>query len=166
MRQVSPEVFIVESAVAQIGPRELNLLKQAALNSPRGKARVCAHRSNEDALHEMIIVHAGHAYVRPHRHHGKSESFHIVEGRVTVVLFDEAGTVVDRIPLGPPGSGRSFFYRLSDSLYHTVLFEDAMAVFHEVTNGPFLPEEADFAAWSPLESDMAGREAFLAGLAR
>ena len=162
MKQLSAEVFTIAPPIARIGSQELDVLKQAAQASPRGKARVCAHPGDDDTLHEMIIVHAGYPYVRPHRHHGKSESFHVIEGRLTVVLFDDAGGIVDRILMGPFGSGRTFFYRLSDCLYHTVLFEDDLVVFHEVTNGPFVPEDAQFAPWAPLESDLLGRERFLA----
>jgi cupin fold WbuC family metalloprotein len=164
MKQISAEVFLVEPPIGKIGENELALLKSTAMANPRHRARICAHPDSEDRLHEMVIAHAGRPYVRPHRHPNKSESFHMIEGRLTVVLLDDNGKVVDRVPMGPPGSGRVLFYRLSACVYHTVLFEDDIAVFHEVTNGPFVPGDAEFAPWGPLDDDIAGQRRFLAGL--
>jgi len=164
VKQISPEVFLVEPPIGRIGAEELAVLKKAALANPRQRARICAHPDNQDNLHEMIIAHAGRPYVRPHRHPRKSESFHMIEGRLTVVLLDDNGKVVERVAMGPAGSGRVLFYRLSACMYHTVLFEDDIAVFHEVTNGPFVPGEAEFAPWAPTDDDVEGQRRFLAGL--
>jgi len=161
---VSEEVFYARDGIVRIGPEEIDVVKRQALFNPRRRCRICAHPSTEDRLHEMIIVHAGDLYVHPHRHPGKSESFHIIEGRLSVVLFDDAGHEVDRIRMGPPGSGRAVFYRLSQALYHTVLLEDPIVVFHEVTNGPFVAGETEFAPWAPGDGDAPAQAAFRAGL--
>src|SRR5215203_4000505 len=121
LRKVNAEIFIAEDPIVQCGDAEIAFLKQCALASPRKRACICAHKSNQDPLHEMLIAISAASYIHPHRHLNKSESFHIVEGSVDVAIFDAAGTLKDVIQLGAPGTGRAFFYRLSESAFHTLL---------------------------------------------
>jgi len=44
----------------------------------------------------------------PHRHYNKSESFHVVEGEVDIVLFDDISGALKVIRMGACGSGKSF----------------------------------------------------------
>lgn len=151
LRKVNDEVYVADEPIVRMGPGEIAFVKEEARKSPRRRARICAHRSNDDALHEMLIAISSASYIHPHRHIGKAESFHIVEGEVDVAVFDEAGTVVDVIELGAMGSGRSFYYRLSDSAFHTLLIRSEFLVVHEVTNGPFDRARTVLAPFAPPE---------------
>jgi cupin fold WbuC family metalloprotein len=97
----------------------------------------------------MIIAFCGDTYNRPHRHRGKSESFHLIEGRVAILFLDEQGACTKKVFLGPPGSGLPFLYRLSSDRWHTVIPLDNHVIIHETTTGPFEPGQTEFAAWSP-----------------
>ena len=101
----------------------------------------------------MLIVHEKDCYVRPHMHVNKTESFHIIEGTVDIIIFDEDGQIKDIIPMGDYGTGRKFFYRLPHSCYHTLLIQSEVLVFHEITNGPFRPDDTVWALWAPEETD-------------
>jgi cupin fold WbuC family metalloprotein len=147
----SDEVFVALDPIVSWGDEEIAFVKRTALANPRRRARICAHRSNDDALHEMIIAIAASSYIHPHRHIDKAESFHIIEGEVDVVVFDDAGVVTDVIELGGAGSGRRFYYRLSHSAFHTLLIRTEYLVVHEVTNGPFAPERTLLAPFAPPE---------------
>lgn len=162
-RQVSPEVFVATDGVVAIDRGDLAALRAQALTNPSRKARICAHPSVGDALHEMVIVHMSGAYVRPHKHPRKSESFHMIEGRLDIVLFDDVGQVDRVIALAADGPG-SLFYRLSECRFHTVVPRSDVVVFHEVTNGPFDRSETVFAAWAPDESDVSGIAQFASDL--
>ena len=151
LRKVNDEVFIALDPIVKFGGEEIAFLKQTARASPRKRARICAHKTNEDALHEMIIAISAASYIHPHKHLGKSESFHIVEGEVDVAVFDDAGAIVDVIALGAMGSGRRFYYRLSESAFHTLLIRTDFLVVHEVTNGPFHRERTVLAPFAPPE---------------
>jgi cupin fold WbuC family metalloprotein len=151
LQKKSDEVFVALDPIVQWGDEEIAFVKRTALASPRKRARICAHKSNDDALHEMIIAIAASSYIHPHRHIDKAESFHIVEGEVDVAIFDEAGSVVDVIKLGGPGSGRRFYYRLSHSAFHTLLIRSESLVVHEVTNGPFARDRTVLAPFAPPE---------------
>ena len=165
LRKINEEVFIAGDAIVRIGDEEIAFLKAQAQSSPRKRARICAHKSNDDALHEMVIVISAASYIHPHRHVGKSESFHIIEGEVDVAVFDEAGAITDVIELGAPGSGRRFFYRLSESAFHTLLIRTDYLIVHEVTNGPFARDGTVFASFAPSEDKADEACAYMAGVA-
>lgn len=168
MREVSEEVFYADGPITKVTAGDIATLKARAAGNRRRRSRLCAHPGTDDGLHEMLIVHSRGAYVPPHRHRGKSESFHMIEGELDVVIFTEDGGIREVISMAAPGeknSGRPFYYRLSDSYFHTVIPVSEVVVFHETTNGPFRREDTDFAAWAPAESDPpAAQAAFLDGL--
>jgi cupin fold WbuC family metalloprotein len=166
LRKVNDEVFVALDAIVKFGDEEIAFLKRTALASPRQRARICAHRTNEDALHEMIIAISAASYIHPHRHIGKSESFHIVEGEVDVAVFDEVGKVVDVIELGATGSGRRFYYRLSESAFHTLLIRSDCLVVHEVTNGPFAKDRTVLAPFAPPEEQQEAARDYMKRVAR
>lgn len=149
----SPEVLIATGGVVRVSATDVEELVSRATRSNRRRARLCTHPAPDDALHEMMICLARETYIRPHRHAGKSESFHIITGELDVILFDDAGTVADVIRMGPYGSGKAFFYRLMEPAFHTVLVRTPHVLFHETTNGPFAPGETEFAEWAPREGD-------------
>lgn len=158
LRKVNDEVFIALDPIVKVGQEELGFLKQQAADNQRKRARICAHKTNDDALHEMLIAISAKSYIHPHKHLGKSESFHIVDGIVDVVVFDDGGEIREIIELGDARSGRNFYYRLSESAFHTLLIRTDFLVVHEVTNGPFSRDKTVLADFAPVEEhvDEAG----------
>ncbi len=161
LRVEAPGIFYTPDAISTIGAREIAFVKEQALASPSKRARLCVHPNPEDRLHQMLIGLVQGTYVRPHRHPEKSESFHMVEGALTVVIFDDAGRIEREVALGAPGMGGDICYRMSESRFHTVLPRTEVAIVHEITNGPFLPGQTSYAPWSPEESDTAPAAAYL-----
>jgi len=147
------DVLVAVEGVLKITPEDVAGLCERSLRSERGRARLCAHRTIADPIHEMVISLARGTYVRPHRHVGKSESFHTIEGELDVILFDDKGGVREVVRMGPYRSGKTFFYRLIEPYFHTVMVRSKVAVIHETTNGPFDPAETEYAAWAPVEGD-------------
>ena len=160
-RAESAEVLYPLETIVTVDAKMIDELKREAAKNPRRRIRLCAHRGVDDRVHEMIIVHTKDTYVRPHRHTGKSESFHVIDGLVDVVVFGDGGEIADVIPMGSFSSGRTFFYRIADPLYHTLLIRSDVLVFHEATTGPFRREETGFAPWAPDESDPAAVAKFM-----
>jgi cupin fold WbuC family metalloprotein len=165
-RMESQEVLYADEPLVTVERADIESLKARAGANPRRRIRLCTHVSPEDRVHEMLIVHTSDAYVRPHKHLDKVESFHVIEGQGRIVIFDEEGHVEQVIPIGNYGSGRCFYYRLSSARFHTVLIDSPALVFHETTNGPFRPLETVWAPWSPPESDHAACSAYADELRR
>jgi cupin fold WbuC family metalloprotein len=151
IRKESAEVLYPEEDVVTVTAADLDELKKLALQNPRQRVRLCAHRSPQDNLHEMFIVHTPDCYVRPHKHLGKAESMAVLEGEVDVVLFNEDGSIRQIIQMGAPGSGKIFYQRLSDPIFHTLIIRTPFLVFHESTEGPFRRESTIFPKWAPAE---------------
>ncbi len=164
-REHNAEVLYAEDPIVQVDRADVEFLVERAAKNPRKRIRLCAHRSVNDKLHEMLIVHARECYVRPHKHLTKSESFHVISGVVDIVLLDETGGIIEVVPMGDYSTGRKFFYRLADPHYHTLLIRSEYVVFHEITNGPFNRADTIFAPWSPEQEDARGAKQFLEKLA-
>ena len=159
-RQESSEVFYTDTPQVRVTTDDFIQLKEAALASPRQRARLCAHPDPDDSLHEMIIVLTRDAYIRPHRHHNKSESFHLVEGGLRVFQFDERGEIRGAMTLGPPGSDHPFYCRSAALEFHSVRVKTDFVVFHETTPGPFDPKDTEYASWAPADDDLTGQQEF------
>jgi cupin fold WbuC family metalloprotein len=152
-QQESTEVFYAADRIATVGRDDIDYLKKRAAESGRERSRLCTHRSTNDLLHEMFIVHSTDTYVRPHKHLGKAESFHLIEGRIDVIVFDENGAITDVVQMGEYSSGLRFYYRIGDPTYHTLMILSDVAVFHEVTMGPFVRDDTIYAPWSPTDDN-------------
>lgn len=135
-------------------------LKEKALKAGVKKARICAHPSIEATLHEMFIYHAKEAYVRPHKHINKIESFTVMEGEADAIFYDEQGAITRIIPLGK-SKERAIYYRLSTPTYHSLVIRSDYILFYEATQGPFKREDTLFSEWSPEEGSESLVQEFL-----
>jgi len=109
-------------------------------------------------------VHHREAYVRPHRHSGKPESFHLIEGTAQAVIFEDDGQIRDVLEMAPYGQGKLCYYRMPDEVFHTILITSDWLVFHETTAGPFDPTRTAFPDWAPDGSDAGAAQAYMAKL--
>lgn len=139
----------------------LGELKARAKNAPLLRARICLHSDVEHPVQEMVIAFYKDTYVRPHRHIGASESFHVMEGEIDVIFFDEVGKLTDRVRLGGPETNSPSLYRLSEAKWHSLVVATEYAIVHEVSKGPFRRDQACFAPWSPSTEDRKGIDLFL-----
>ena len=145
------EVFRQADPIVEIGADWLSRLKQSAIESSLGRCRVCVHVDDTAAVQEMILAIRQDVLFRPHRHPNKTESFHLIEGDLDIVVFDEDGAPIRAVRLAAIGGGKPFYYRLNDALYHAILPRTPLVVFHETTTGPFASNDAEFADWAPHE---------------
>lgn len=152
-RQESPEVLYPVEDIVFCTEADWSQLKALAMANPRQRIRLCMHRSPEDSLQEMLIVHTKDTYVRPHKHVGRVESFSVLEGIVDVILFEEDGAVQQVIKMGPPSSGDRYFLRMNRPVYHSLVIHSDFLVFHEATTGPFGREQTVFPAWARSGND-------------
>src|SRR4051812_46136918 len=102
------EVFTHSENIIAIGEDWLDRLKVAAQQSPLRRSRLCLHLSPNDTVQEMIIALCQDVLFQPHRHEHKTESFHIIDGELDLVIFDGHGTPIQTLKMAPPGSGKIF----------------------------------------------------------
>lgn len=160
------EAIYNDQDIFAVTPELIADLKRRALASPRQRFRICLHHSNDHRTHEMIIVFRQGTFMPPHRHpEGKSESYHVIEGAMTVYLFNDQGRATRTIKMAQYGGRLPFMYRLSTNAWHMPVATSEWLVYHETYSGPFDKEaDVEFPAWVPSEEDRPAVRKFLAGL--
>jgi len=121
--------------------RVLDALKARVPDRPGAAARVCLHDGPQAAAQNMIIVLRRGGGARPHRHATREETYHMIEGRLRLSLFDDAGRETGSCVLGGPGTGLPSIYRMPADVWHVTEPETDLAVFHESRPGPFAPSD-------------------------
>ena len=165
MKKSSDEVFFAPYPKTGLTWETVEALKLQVRNNASHKARICIHDSMSAGVHQMLIGLSDKVYVRPHKHRSKDESIHVIEGRARLVIFDETGRITEVMELGGTDPGRHFFTRLGPGIYHTLIVESEIFVFHETIAGPFNREDTVWAPWAPDIQDHENVSAFVAGLA-
>jgi cupin fold WbuC family metalloprotein len=125
--------------------------------SPRQRQHLNIHASHEAPFQRLFIAFGLDSYVRPHRHHlvPKDETLIAAQGLLGVIVFDDAGQVVQQLKLGTerhaaPGVGP--VVDMPAGTWHTVLALTPDAVLLEGKAGPFDPQgPREFADWAPEE---------------
>ena len=148
--KINDHVFKTNANIVTINRNDIKVLKQLAAKNDLRRCRLCGHKSDQDELHEMIIAMQKDSLIQPHKHKGKIESYHMIEGEMDIVLFSEKGEIEEVVKMSSTISDeRSIYYRLNCDQYHTLVLHSEMCVFHEVTKGPFLKEDTQYASFSP-----------------
>ena len=124
--------------------------------------RLCLHEDPDALLHDMIVVQYAGQYFRPHKHLEKNESYHMIEGEMGVVIFDDEGKVVDACRMDASGTA---IYGVGTGMYHTNFPLTDVAVYHESRPGPFVPGDSVFAPWGPDGENEEAARKFVAEMA-
>ena len=130
----------------------LDHVSGVAAATPRGRKNFNFHRAETDASHRLLNAIEPGSYIQPHRHldPAKDETLVVVSGRLGVVVFDEAGSVVETAVL--VAGGERCGINLLHGTYHTVLALEPGTVFFESKAGPYRPLEiAEQAPGAPVE---------------
>ncbi len=147
------EVLYVDQEPIILSRKDIDELKRLAVINPRQRIRLCAHKSQNDQLHEMFIIHTKECYVRPHKHLGKVESISILEGEVDVILFHDNGSIMKVFEMGDLSTGKLFYHRLNKPIYHMLIIKSNLLLFYEITEGPFIKSNTIFPEWAPADYD-------------
>jgi cupin fold WbuC family metalloprotein len=123
----------------------LTTLGQQARQSPRLRANSNLHQELTDPIQRLAIAMEPSTLILPHRHPHTWEILTALRGRFTVLVFDDAGRVIERAALGEETS----VVEIPAGGWHAVLSRDEGAVIFEVKHGPYAPiVDSDVAAWS------------------
>lgn len=152
----STECYETEDKIPRFGAEELAFLGSAIGKSPRRRSRICTHRSVQERLHEMFVIYSDRTFVRPNKHIGKDESVFVIRGTADFLFFDDAGLVTQVVEMGDVASGKAYYCRVPEGVYHTIIMRSPEVVLFEGTPGPFNPAETVYADWGPREEDVEG----------
>lgn len=138
---VPDEVEFATSTITIVDEAVIDRVRRAAHASPRRRARLCLHPHLDAPLHNMLIVLLRGTDVALHQHLHRAECYHIVSGRITLIIGDDTGHDRQRILLGPGESDRPSMCRIAAEVWHRVEVESDEVVMHESTVGPFNPSD-------------------------
>ncbi|GIL41462.1 WbuC family cupin fold metalloprotein [Roseiterribacter gracilis] len=164
MKVIAPDCYGADERLVIATAEDLATIRQDAKTGARGRSRLCAHPDSSVPVHEMLIAHTADVYVRPHRHAGKDESLLLLEGEIDALFFADDGTVRQRTAMSAYGGSAPFYYRIPPGVWHAIIIRSPLAVFMEVTGGPFRREDTEFPTWAPDGNDLAAARAWVASL--
>ena len=163
------EVEFAGKPFSAYGSIDIGYLKSKALAAPRKRYRICLHNNHSSGTQEMLICLAGFSYFHPHRHPGnRSESYHMIEGRLDVYLLDEFGALLEKIELAAfdknEKSQKPFIYRVSGPIYHFTVPRSELTIYHEVLTGPWGSEAIEYAKFAPGDNEEMSIRLFVENL--
>jgi cupin fold WbuC family metalloprotein len=115
----------------------LKQLSKKAKESPRKRHILNFHKSAEEPIHRMLNALEPETYVRPHKHQNpdKTESFIILKGSVLVLIFNDDGTIKEKIVL--KGDQESYGVEIYPFEWHSLISLEEGTVIFETKNGPY-----------------------------
>lgn len=133
-------------------------LKRISAKMGNKNVRLCLHEDSRSPFHDMIILERENKYYRAHRHLTKGESFHIIDGRLAIFVFDDDGTIMDGCVLSKENT---FIYRVGINMYHAVMPLSGIVIYHESKIGPFLgAADSIYPEWAPSGDDICKVEEY------
>ena len=144
--------------VRLLTPADLDALSGAAAATPRGRLNLNLHDDYADPCQRLFNAVEPDSYLRPHRHTDppKPECFVAVRGRFHLLIFDDAGAVVERIELAPHGPVVAA--DVPAGAWHAIVALEPGSIFFETKPGPYTPlTDKDFASWAPAEGSAEAR---------
>lgn len=138
--------------ISQFDKAFLTNLKQQAIDSPRLRSHHLQHKDHCEPVQRIVIALARGTFVKPHHHPEQFEWMQIIEGKVLLVEFDQAGCIKEKLILAADGDLR--LVESNPGTWHGLIPLTETAVITEVKAGPFIaPKPEDFAPWAPNEGD-------------
>ncbi len=138
---------------------ELIRLATAAASAERRRQNLNVHPLPGDPIQRLFNAMEPGTYVRPHRHarpHGW-ELMLVVRGAVSVLVFDENGTVIGRADLTAATGDAAV--EIPAFIWHAAVAMMPGTVMFEVKPGPYRAlDDKDFAEWAPREGERAAAD--------
>ena len=127
---------------------DLNAKAQA---SERKRSHGLLHTCDEDSVQRLCMVLEPESYVRPHQHLGddKWELLVLLKGSAFVLLFDDEGSVSEKIYLSSHEAEGSTAVEIPPNTWHSLVAIESNTLVLEVKPGPNESGKAQFAQWAP-----------------
>ena len=132
--------------------QDLQTLCDDAKSNARRRAHLNVHQTLDANVQKLFIATEPDTYMRPHKHPElhKWEFLTVLQGMLDLLVFDDAGRVIQRTRLSPDAT-RSV--EISPDTFHCYVCMQPNTVVLEIKEGAYIPSaESDFGPWSPPEN--------------
>ena len=129
----------------------LEEVSREARENPRRRKNRNFHEMS-DPVHRLLNAVEPGTYIRPHRHleAAKAETALVVSGSVGVLVFDDAGAIIEKRRL--TSGGTNLGVEMPAGVWHTFVALEPGSVFFETKAGPYVPlKPEEMAPWAPAE---------------
>ena len=146
--------YVIDTVAPRMGLRQVNVLKEKYIASPRNRHRFCFHQNPGVDLHDIVICYDKASYIPPNKHVGKVESLLVVSGAIDFYLFNESGSVYDFRRLSTHDSGLPFYVRVPPNTWHGLrALGPSPCIIKETIAGPYDQSTLRWANFAPTEAD-------------
>jgi cupin fold WbuC family metalloprotein len=130
--------------------------------SERGRFIFRIHDSLKAEQHLMLNAVSQGNYVRPHKHNEleKTESFRLLKGKASVVMFKDDGVINKIVKLSEVGKN---IVTIRPNIWHTIISDEPFVILESKrqARGGYLKEiDKEFARWAPEENTEESKEYF------
>ena len=143
---------------------EISIGIKRAIDSDRKRFAKILHQSGAE-FNEVFNFITHDSYMQPHLHPGneKIEYIHVIEGRLAILFFDDAGVIIGCTVLEKGGLSS---IAVPAFTWHTYVMLSENVITYETMMGVYQPETwKRFANWAPLEGGAESAD-YLASLRR
>ena len=150
--------------------QKITLIDDALLNdvcaeaaaNPRRRKNRNLHPRDDFPAHRLLNAMQTDSYIPPHRHldPNKDETFVVLRGQLGLVIFNDAGEVVQTVKVGAGDTANSVCgVDIPAGTWHTAVALLPDTVFLEAKAGPYVPfAPEEKAPWAPAENTAASSE--------
>jgi len=119
----------------------LNTIKKIAFEK-KENIRVCLHESNNDSLHNMIILQWKGQEFKVHKHNNNIEICQIIEGSHDFNIYSKNGINIEQTV--SMDKNNNSIIRINKEIYHLSIPTSKYVIFHEIKLGPFNSDDNIF----------------------
>lgn len=138
--------------IKKYSSEDLRALTEKARASERLRTNLNIHETPEAEVQRLFLAFEPETYIRPHRHpeEHKWELFIVLQGELELLIFNDAGEIVERTILSPDATR---VVEIPPGTWHSYVCRESGTIALEVKQGGYLPtKEHDFLPMSPAEN--------------
>ena len=117
-----------------VSERMISQLLGVSIEHENANVRACLHCDAGDVFHQMLILEWMGNSFPAHRHPAKSEGYHLMHGRMDVILYNEDGSERERFEMNVENP----IARVGPQTFHALEIRSPYAIYLESKPGPFL----------------------------
>lgn len=141
LRKKNDRVYYATGAPAGMDLQSMILMKELAAYRDLPLCRVCLHASDNEPIHEMLMMHTRPQLVGPLKQNKSSLSYHMLDGAADIRLYDEQGACLQYMHLDSDDSFCRCSLRLDANVFRSMKTVTPYAIFLEVAGGPFKDDD-------------------------